>query len=42
MTSTTSSFSEKIQPQLRPVRPGDAEALCAIFNMPGFRSGTLR
>ena len=29
MTSTTSS--EKIQPQLRAVRPSDAEALCAIF-----------
>lgn len=42
MTSTTSPSSEKIQPQLRSVRPSDAEALCAIFNMPGFRGGTLR
>ncbi|TPL85239.1 GNAT family N-acetyltransferase [Mesorhizobium sp. B2-3-13] len=41
MTSTTSP-SEKIQPQLRAVRASDAEALCAIFNMPGFRWGTLR
>ncbi|TIS11028.1 MAG: GNAT family N-acetyltransferase, partial [Mesorhizobium sp.] len=42
MTSTTSPSSEKIQPQLRSVRLSDAEALCAIFNMPGFRWGTLR
>ena len=40
MTITPSS--ENIQPQLRAVRPSDAEALCAIFNMPGFRWGTLR
>ena len=42
MTSTTSPSSEKIEPQLRAIRPSDAEALCAIFNMPGFRWGTLR
>lgn len=42
MTSTTSPPSEKSQPLLRSVRPSDAEALCAIFNMPGFRQGTLR
>ncbi|ESW88978.1 MULTISPECIES: GNAT family N-acetyltransferase [unclassified Mesorhizobium] len=42
MTSTTSPPSEKIQPLLRSVRPSDAEALCAIFNMPGFRWGTFR
>ncbi|RUU13111.1 GNAT family N-acetyltransferase [Mesorhizobium sp. USDA-HM6] len=42
MTSTTSPSSAKIRPQLRSVRPSDAEALCAIFNMPGFRRGTLR
>ncbi|TIV70400.1 MAG: GNAT family N-acetyltransferase [Mesorhizobium sp.] len=42
MTSTTSPSAKKIQPQLRSVRPSDAEALCAIFNMPGFRWGTFR
>ncbi|MBZ9661833.1 GNAT family N-acetyltransferase [Mesorhizobium sp. ESP-6-4] len=42
MTSTTSPSSEKIRPQLRPIRSSDAEALCAIFNMPGFRWGTFR
>ncbi|TIM37013.1 MAG: GNAT family N-acetyltransferase, partial [Mesorhizobium sp.] len=42
MTSTTSPSPKKIQPQLRSIRLSDAEALCAIFNMPGFRWGTLR
>jgi putative acetyltransferase len=29
-------------PILRAIRPSDAEALCAMANLPGFRRGTLR
>lgn len=29
-------------PQLRAVRPSDAEALARLFNLPGVRAGTLR
>ena len=38
----TSPSSERLSPALRAVRLSDAEALCAMFNMPGFRRGTLR
>ncbi|MFU0504832.1 GNAT family N-acetyltransferase [Pseudaminobacter sp. NGMCC 1.201702] len=38
----TSPSSERLSPMLRAVRLRDAEALCAMFNMPGFRRGTLR
>jgi putative acetyltransferase len=38
----TSPLSERLSPTLRAVRLSDAEALCAMFNMPGFRRGTLR
>lgn len=34
--------SGKVSPLLRAVRMSDAEALCAMFNMPGLRRGTLR
>lgn len=42
MNMPSSSTGEQFEPTLRAVRPGDAAALCAMANMPGFRHGTLR
>ena len=42
MTVSPKPPREKIAPSLRAIRLGDAEALCAMVNMPGFRHGTLR
>ncbi|MGB3386889.1 MAG: GNAT family N-acetyltransferase [Pseudaminobacter sp.] len=42
MNTPSSSARERVEPALRAIRPGDAEALCAMANMPGFRRGTLR
>ncbi|RUM98935.1 GNAT family N-acetyltransferase [Pseudaminobacter arsenicus] len=42
MNMPSSSTREKLEPTLRAIRPSDAEALCAMANMPGFRRGTLR
>ncbi len=42
MTISPMPPQEKIVPSLRAIRLGDAEALCAMVNMPCFRHGTLR
>ncbi|WEX07597.1 hypothetical protein [Chelativorans sp. AA-79] len=34
--------SDRLEPTLRGIRISDAEAMCRIANMPGFRRGTLR